>query len=72
MSSQECEQIVFKIPADDKIKAQKIIDEVFAAKCGQFEAHRAHRVCFIRLGIDETLQNLVDARDMMTEMVGLL
>jgi hypothetical protein len=72
MSSQECEQVVFKIPADDKIKAQKIIDEVFAAKCGQFEAHRAHRVCFIRLGIDETLQNLVDARDMMTEMVGLL
>jgi hypothetical protein len=65
MSSYECEQILFKIPVNDKVQAQQIIDEAFAAKCSQFEAHRAHRVCFIRLGIDQALQNLVDARDMM-------
>jgi hypothetical protein len=72
VSPQECEQILVKISAVDKIQAQKAIDEAFAAKCSQFEAHRAHRVCFIRLGIDQALQNLVDARDMMTEMVDLL
>jgi hypothetical protein len=72
MSSQECEQILFKIPTNDKIQAQQIIDEAFTEKCQQFEAHRAHRVCFIRLGMDEALQCLVDARDMMTEMVDLM
>jgi hypothetical protein len=52
VSSQECEQILFKIPTNDKIQAQKNVDEAYAEKCRQFEAHRAYRVCFIRLGID--------------------
>jgi hypothetical protein len=57
MSSQECEQILFKTPAHDKIQAQQTIDEAFAEKCSQFEAHRAHKMCFVRLDMGEALES---------------
>jgi hypothetical protein len=28
---------MFKIPANDKVQAQQIIDEAFAEKCSQFD-----------------------------------
>jgi hypothetical protein len=57
MSSQECEQILFKVPAHDKAQAQQTIDEAFAEKCSQFEAHRARKMCFVRLGMGEALES---------------
>jgi len=72
MTSQECEHVVFKITATDKVQAQKMVDEVFAEKSRQLEAHRAHKVCFMRLGVDKALASLTTARDMMTEMANLL
>jgi hypothetical protein len=72
LTHQACEQVVFKISATDKIEAQKAVDETFAEKCRQFEAHRAHKMCIVSLSIDKALESLATARDMMTDMVNLL
>jgi hypothetical protein len=73
MMSQACENILINFTALDKTKAQKSVNDAFAKRRRQFEAHRGHRMCFIKLsGIDKALAALTKAHDMTNEMISLL
>ncbi|KAM0722379.1 hypothetical protein Q7P37_001820 [Cladosporium fusiforme] len=57
------------VPADDPVKARRIVIGTFEAKRQLFEAHRGHKLCFVRLNIDKTLERLAISEKKMLDMV---
>jgi hypothetical protein len=58
MSVADCESILVKIPTSDAVEAYRLVEREFAEKRRRLEAHRSHKVCFIRLGLDLALERL--------------
>lgn len=56
MTVAECESILIRIPTSDSVKAYRVVEEAFAEKRRRLEMHRSHRVCFIRLGLQKSLE----------------
>jgi len=65
MTVADCESILVRIPTSDAVEAYSLVKHAFAEKRRELEAHRAHRVCFIRLGLDLTLARLEIAEKRM-------
>jgi len=72
MTIQALEQGVIKLSASDKTKSQNAADQAFARKRRHFEAHRTHKVCFVKVGIDKALDSLANAQDHINAMIQLL
>jgi hypothetical protein len=76
MTSRDCEQMLVKFLAHDKNAAQSAVDDTFAKRYGQFNAHREHKnhkMCGVRTSrMNGAIQSLANAQDMINHMVSLL
>jgi hypothetical protein len=73
MKSRACEHILVKVSLLDKTRAQKVVDDAFAEKRRQFDAHRNHRMCHVKFsGVDKALESLTVAHRRMNDMFELL
>ena len=69
MSVAECESIFIEIPTSDAVKAYRMVQDAFAEKRRKLETHRSHRVCFIRLGLQVSLERLQIAEKKIRELM---
>jgi hypothetical protein len=69
MSVAECESIFIEIPTSDAVKAYRMVQDAFAEKRRKLETHRSHRVCFIRLGLQKSLERLQIAEKKIRELM---
>jgi len=69
MTVADCESLLVKIPTSDAVKAYGMVQDAFAEKRRDLEKHRSHRVCFIRLGLDKSLQRLEIAEKKIREVM---
>lgn len=69
MTVTECESILVKIPTSDAVKAYRMVQAAFAEKRRQLEVHRSHRVCFIRLSLQKSLERLEIAEQKIRELM---
>jgi hypothetical protein len=65
MTVADCESILVKISTSDAVEAYRLVKHAFAEKRRELEAHRAHRVCFIRLSLGLALARLEIAEKRM-------
>lgn len=63
------EYIIFKLPTNNPVEARRLVESAFEERVRSFEAHRHHRVCFIRLGLGTSLQDLATAKSMMHKLI---
>ncbi|GAB7331191.1 hypothetical protein MBLNU13_g02661t1 [Cladosporium sp. NU13] len=69
MTVAECESILVKIPTSDAVKAYRMFQDAFAEKRRRLEKHRSHRVCFIRLSLQKSLERLEIAERKIRELM---
>lgn len=72
MTEETSQVLMVSMPADDPDKARSAIKTAFDGRRESFEAHRGHRVCFVRLYVNRALSRLAIAENMLLTMVSHL
>lgn len=72
MTEEETQSITVTFPADDPVEARRKIMKAFEERRETFEAHRGHKVCFIRLYLDKSLSRLAMVEKEVLRMVQYL
>ena len=69
MTVTDCESILVTITTSDAVKAYHMVQDAFAEKRRKLEVHRSHRVCFIRLSLQKSLERLEIAEQKIREVM---
>lgn len=69
MTVADCESILVKIPTNDAVKAYRMVQDAFAEKRRRLEKHRSHKVCFVRLSLQKSLERLDMAEKKIREVM---